>query len=1457
MDADFIQSVARVGDPIEIILITGDRFEGVLEGLTLARLNLRKPDGQAVAVALQTVALVQPKPSAQTLPAAVGAPDPATQPPPRAQEPLVQVEAAPPVPPAVAPHEPQPPAPAAAPASAALREDAAAARADALAAIAQLPVVPVDMDVYVSPEHRRELERIRNSYENAEKIGELEPRFGRVARLYAKARHLWNVERGNPELSRLVGALALLKGDPEAAHIFLTQAEAEDVQARRLMAVSAAHQKDAETARFGLLRYFHTVPPDDDPQAWEALLGLLDAYGDRRQLGELIDCFPYDDKARETVRAALGSAPPAVAPAPRPLGAVPALAARRAVPPEPAQPKNKARHVAGDTRGRAEPATVRSGGQRRWENPYQRAKYLEHREKDLEAAKAAYRLAIKQNVKRESAAKDLAWLTRRVDGAEAALRVIEQECQGVIQPGHALDNILIDFYIGAKRYAEALDVLDRQYRRTDLTNSRRYHLCHQIAYVKLAHGQDSTAEWQELLKLSPDNPNSQRGMALALVRRGTPEDLEEAEKLIGHHTDDKSVRILRQIAALRQSGGIGTDSGWVERLLEEVPRFVDSTPPLVNFVMQNYSELAARTKEERERTQRPVTRSDLNVIAETARQMSGKQPVNSAQAYISAAVLAKELGEEGAQRYLYLGLTTLAGIVLDQQEYESAQDLYCAALAVADERDDGELTPDVRTALIGYLRSPNGRRAAPTRHRDRDREEATSLRDEVARALWEGIRRHEPKVIFSLIPPLFADTSVARDIVLDAMCSKPELLAAAARHLGLAEGSERSRPDQHAVREAWQLAGDKWTRDRRQLEHNLVELQQLSMSENDLESALDRLRDRDALKSPALSESLGRIEEALFELRRFINERSFEERENCLRLADQKARALSTDIRRGPTSLAVGLVEPVAARIRALVAETQRSLLATQPPQPELRLALEESSGGQNGVVTVQIKVANALGRAPLESPELTIGTDPDLFHVGEPKVQLPTAVRGGDHRIEQVKLRITEKGFAAGAFSLPVTLRYRRRSSDDFSTFEATLPVRLARGEEFERIFDPFQDGATGRPVTDPKMFFGRDDLIERIRTRLREVSSPGVGVAIYGQKRAGKSSIAHHLAQRLKEDGLPIVNVGNIGDLSPESDDLTGTRLLALLMWRILEGAHEALARLDGPAGGAAPLIPEGLTRKEFLTSEEPVHDCAKYIERHREGIQGTPPPLIVLIDEFQYIDRWIRMGLLSPSFMQAFKALIERRLFHLVIVGQDALDRLIQQDPNVFGVFHKERVTYLAEPDARALIENPIRMEEGDGRTSRYREQAVGQIIGLTGGSAFYIQRFCSHLVEYMNAEWAPVVTEADVERVRDEFLGRLTREDFDNLESPGYTDPDAFTSEQYQPVLLAVARASRNQPAMLQAIREEYRGEQLEELLDDLVLRDVVRRESGAYRIVVRLYQEWLLKYLGASSTAGTP
>jgi hypothetical protein len=221
---------------------------------------------------------------------------------------------------------------------------------------------------------------------------------------------------------------------------------------------------------------------------------------------------------------------------------------------------------------------------------------------------------------------------------------------------------------------------------------------------------------------------------------------------------------------------------------------------------------------------------------------------------------------------------------------------------------------------------------------------------------------------------------------------------------------------------------------------------------------------------------------------------------------------------------------------------------------------------------------------------------------------------------------------------------------------------------------------------------------------------------------------------------------------------------------------------------------------------------------------------------------MEMWIRKGLVTPLFMHAFKALVERRLFHLVIVGQSEIDRVIRDDPNVFGVFSIEPVTYLEPAHARQLIEVPIQ----SGSTSRFRLRAVDLIVELTGGNPFYIQRFCSELVEYMNDQRAPEVTEADVDRVREQFLDRLEERDFDNLESHGR---DSIDRADYQAVLLAVARASEEGPATLERIFDGGDDPQ-HAVLKELVLHDVVRREAGTYRIVVGIYRDWLLRYFGS-------
>ncbi len=1440
MDADFIQAVAHVGDQVEITLANGGRFEGILSELTLTRLSLQLPDGRRMAATLPSVVTIMQTQGGADHPERLAGPafaDPAGA----AHQSAVEVAAQ-----LVATSESSPrPANAAGDAEA---TDSADLVDWALEQAAALADARVNMDIYVQPGDRKYLQQIRDSYDYAVKIDELDPRFARIQQIYSRTLQLWNADQRNPELTRVLGALAVAKDDMETAHLRLSQAcESGDVPAMRMLAATGGILRDLDTVTYALLKYFRRVTPDADEAAWKVLLTALDARGSRGPLAELLESCPPAGPAQKTIRAAMGQivadrgpTPIPTAPPPRPH---PTLVNKRSASPVPTAPPTKAVKAAKQPPERP----GQRGGQdmRQFDkNPYQYAKYLEHRKKDLRAAQAAYRQAIKNKDKRESAVKDLAWLTKRLDGSEAALKVIEVEFAGVVQPGHTLDNILIDFLPGAGRYEEALAALDRQHSRPDITTSRRYHLAHQIAFLKLVADIDAVSDWRSLLDQSPDNSTVQRGLAMALVQRGTPEALDEAELLIEAHTDDRATGIRRQIAGLRAGGQLDAD---LQRQLLDEAELPDPTPPLVNYVLQKFSDLA-RVKDQGDReTQTPI-RDLMNVTAEMGRQMGGKQPENSARAYISAAVLARECGEDD-DRYLYLGLTALAEVVLGRQEHDSARDLYCAALAAADEGDEGESQAEMRSGVIGYLQLLSGRTAAHRRRRDRDRDRDREPRrtPDVGDVLEEELLKHGPDV-FNLIPPLLADTSMARDHVLDAICMRETLRAATATYLPT-QGVPVPRVDPQGIRAAWQHRVELWSRERRALTHGLAELQHIAVSDGALESALSRLDEFESKAPEQLQDALSRVKEALTELRRYTSESSYEDRMQSLRQAGSRAKDLRVDVERGPTSLSVELVDPVASRILKLVQETQAELDLSQAPLPELALALEQSSAAEDGVVTVQIKVSNAVWRAPLESPELTIDVDPEMFSVEDPVIRLTSSVRGGDYHIQPVKLMVTRPAMESGAFSLPVTLRYRSRSMDEPVDHDAVLPVRLARENEFQPIHpNPFQDGATGRPVTNPDMFFGRGDLLAQISKRLGQANSPGIGVAVFGQKRAGKSSIRLHLTQRLREDGLPVVDIGNIGDLAPTQGDSVGTRVLAMLMWRILDGANRELVAVGAPA-----LLPPGLDRDKFTRSPEPVYDCARLFEDYRLALPTPMKPMTVLIDEFQYIDEWQRRDLLSSSFMQAFKALIERRLFHLVIVGQAAIDRLIKADPNVFGVFQSERVTYLAHSDARLLIEQPISIAGPDRKVSRYRERAVDQILELTGGSAFYVQRFCSQLVEYMNAQRAPVVTEADVEQVREAFLDTLEAKDFDGLESSGYTEDDASASEEYRQVLLAVARASRGgQPSTIAAIRDEYQGPELQVLLDDLVMRDVIRQESGNYYIVVRLYRDWLLKKFGVNA-----
>jgi len=66
--------------------------------------------------------------------------------------------------------------------------------------------------------------------------------------------------------------------------------------------------------------------------------------------------------------------------------------------------------------------------------------------------------------------------------------------------------------------------------------------------------------------------------------------------------------------------------------------------------------------------------------------------------------------------------------------------------------------------------------------------------------------------------------------------------------------------------------------------------------------------------------------------------------------------------------------------------------------------------------------------------------------------------------------------------------------------------------------LYAPYAEGG---PVDNPGMFFGRSELIDAIASSL-ETGTGTKYIVLYGQKRAGKSSVLEHLKRRLAQGPL-----------------------------------------------------------------------------------------------------------------------------------------------------------------------------------------------------------------------------------------------------------------------------------------------------------------------------------------------
>lgn len=1077
---------------------------------------------------------------------------------------------------------------------------------------------------------------------------------------------------------------------------------------------------------------------------------------------------------------------------------------------------------------------ARVSGVPRGSNPYARAKRMQLIEKDLDRAAQLLRAAINQGDNAESAVKDLAALLVQQGKPEEAIQVLIKNRKR-IRDQQSVDNLLIGFHQNAGQYDQAIALLQKKLELAS-TEGKKIQILWEIAngYLRKEDYPQAEHSFRMVLKSQPDNKAAQRNIAICLFKQ---ERYDEAQRILNHilatAPDAQAADFLEVIKQAQAGQLFQIDEIIIETTLSDHSREISE---FAQFFLNRCDYQGVRADHIQKGT---FDRSDIQTLEKLATSSRTIRPRERAGYYLSAAKITSLLEDEDPnQFYKYLCrsfASTGDAIVIESRPLDTAREFYCESLSVYDgDRSRSGKEQDAENALVRFLFSTLGPAQIPVKP------SIPSIDETLETVL---IRHPDRSKVFDAITYLVFRSRYAANRVLNRIYNKSSLQAMALEYLkskGIPIASVKRLDD--FVR-LWNELIRKTLDENRSISNEFRFLTKLELTTASLESNIERVK---ALANRLFfdldQQRVIQVQRILETALEFCKQTTFEEQERLCVQIDSRCQDLLREIETSPTKLSVEEMYPVVETIQKKVRIRLEELYETSIPQLTLRLPVESYTPGNDRRIEAQIVVSNHIGCSPAEALEMVVQQYEDTF-----VVKLDGSLRGGDERILKVPIQVGKDALLSRAFSLPVYAQYRTRSGDIEQTAVSDFSIRLASEEEFEEIENPYAPYAEGGIVGNPEMFYGREELIANVAKTMQESRTQSKCVVIYGQKRAGKSSILYHLERQLQSDSsLLILNLGNIGAIL---DEHSTSPFLYQFLWGILRKLEYAIEDRNNESSNSLNLsFPSD---REFYEHSSPLSLFKDTFERFRRAALKSPDwrtvRPILLIDEFSYIHGYIATGLIPESFMKNWKALLQENYFSAVLVGQDVMPKFKQRFPNEFGTTQDERVTYLRHEDAVRLIDEPIRIGGKQGE-SRYRERAIERIINLTAGSPFYIQILCNRLVEYMNRKRAAVVTNSDVEQVKEELIrgaSALTLDKFDNLINSGDTSAEAISDEDALKVLTSIAINSQTGPCSRHSIVCETHTP-IDEILDDLVKRDIVERERGQYySIRVGLFKEWLL------------